>query len=150
MNPFCGATDTPVLDFWWHLPWVSKPGWIPCMLSRLCDPQTHLWCNSCWLYRGQHDSWAFLIHILADVSASIGGGSRLERSVHQRRITIYPYAKRNVRFVFAYSRHEWPLKAELPHVEGRINMLTLSLAYWKLLVTTAYTCFKSQYTAPRQ
>ena len=29
MNPFCGASDTPVLDFWWHLPWVSKPGWIP-------------------------------------------------------------------------------------------------------------------------
>ena len=25
--PFCGATDTPVLDFWWCLPWVSKPGW---------------------------------------------------------------------------------------------------------------------------
>ena len=29
MSPFCGATDTPVLDFWWRLPWVSKPGWIP-------------------------------------------------------------------------------------------------------------------------
>ena len=28
-SPFCGATDTPVLDFQWHLPWVSKPGWIP-------------------------------------------------------------------------------------------------------------------------
>ena len=24
---FCGATDTPVLDFWWHLLWVSKPEW---------------------------------------------------------------------------------------------------------------------------
>ena len=24
MSPFCGTTDTPVLDFW-----VSKPGWIP-------------------------------------------------------------------------------------------------------------------------
>ena len=22
---FCGATDTPILDFWWCLPWVSKP-----------------------------------------------------------------------------------------------------------------------------
>ena len=22
---FCGATDTPVLDFLWRLPWVSKP-----------------------------------------------------------------------------------------------------------------------------
>ena len=26
-NPFCGATDTPVLDFWWCLLWVSKPEW---------------------------------------------------------------------------------------------------------------------------
>ena len=25
---FWGATGTPVLDFWWHLPWVSKPEWI--------------------------------------------------------------------------------------------------------------------------
>ena len=25
---FCGGTDTAVLDFWWRLPWVSKPGWI--------------------------------------------------------------------------------------------------------------------------
>ena len=27
ISPFCGATDTPVLDFWWHLLWVSKPEW---------------------------------------------------------------------------------------------------------------------------
>ena len=26
MSPFCGPTDTPVLDFWWHL-WISKPEW---------------------------------------------------------------------------------------------------------------------------
>ena len=26
--PFCEATDTPILGFWWRLPWVSKPGWI--------------------------------------------------------------------------------------------------------------------------
>ena len=27
MSPFCGATDTPVLDFWLRLLWVSKPEW---------------------------------------------------------------------------------------------------------------------------
>ena len=27
MSHFCGDTDTPVLDFWWHLLWVSKPEW---------------------------------------------------------------------------------------------------------------------------
>ena len=31
MSPFRGTTDTPVLDFWWRLPWVSMPGWIPCL-----------------------------------------------------------------------------------------------------------------------
>ena len=25
LSPFCGATDTTVLDFWWRLLWVSKP-----------------------------------------------------------------------------------------------------------------------------
>ena len=36
------------------------------MLSRLCDPQIHLWCNTCLLYRGQHGSLAFSIQVLAD------------------------------------------------------------------------------------
>ena len=27
MSPFSGATDTPVLDFWWRLLWVSKQEW---------------------------------------------------------------------------------------------------------------------------
>ena len=28
----CGATDIPVLHFWWRLPWVSKLGWIHAFL----------------------------------------------------------------------------------------------------------------------
>ena len=58
ISPVRGATNTPVLDFWWRLPWVSKPGWIPCMLSHLCAPHIHLQCDTCWLYRGQHGSRA--------------------------------------------------------------------------------------------
>ena len=27
VSPFCGATDTPVLDLCWRLLWVSKPEW---------------------------------------------------------------------------------------------------------------------------
>ena len=27
ISPFCGATDTPILDFWWRLLWVSKKEW---------------------------------------------------------------------------------------------------------------------------
>ena len=33
---FCGAIDTFVLDFWWCLPWVSKPGWISLVCSLAC------------------------------------------------------------------------------------------------------------------
>ena len=36
INPFRGATDIPVLDFWWCLPWVSKPGWIPFVCFLAC------------------------------------------------------------------------------------------------------------------
>ena len=28
-SPFCGANEIPALDFYWHLPWFSKPEWIP-------------------------------------------------------------------------------------------------------------------------
>ena len=28
ISPFYGATDTPVLDFWWCLLWVSKSKWV--------------------------------------------------------------------------------------------------------------------------
>ena len=50
-----GFTDTPVLDFWWHLPWVSKPGWIPslaCFLTCAQQiPQIHLWCDTCLFHQ---------------------------------------------------------------------------------------------------
>ena len=72
-------------------------------------------------------------------------GRLLKRSMREWPIIISPSAKRNNRFRVRFCWCEWSLKAKLPPVEGRINMLTLSLAYWKLLVTTAYTCFKSQY-----
>ena len=70
ISPFCGATDIPVLDLWWHLHWVSKPGWVHSLACFLACaqwiPQIHFWCDTCWLYRGQHGSQAFLIHIPAD------------------------------------------------------------------------------------
>ena len=73
ISPFYGATHTPVVDFWWHVPWLSKQGWIPfCVPSHLCDPQINLWCNTCWLYGGQYGSQAFLIHVPADVPTNIG------------------------------------------------------------------------------
>ena len=67
---FLWGTHTPVLGFWWHLPWVSKPGWIPWVLSHLCDPQIHLWHDTCWLYRGQHGSLAFSIHVIGCIESN--------------------------------------------------------------------------------
>ena len=41
INRFCGATDIPVLDFWWCLPRLSKPGWMPSLASfNICTGWT--------------------------------------------------------------------------------------------------------------
>ena len=68
-SPFCGATDTPVLDFWWRLPWVSKLGWIPHLhapssatQSWQWVPQIHLWCNTCRPLYSQHGSQSHSLH----------------------------------------------------------------------------------------
>ena len=71
MNPFCGATDTPVLDFWWCLLWVSSfaeaylshvpwdsllvwhlltswwPAWQPSHLFHIPVRHRPLQCNKC-------------------------------------------------------------------------------------------------------
>ena len=40
---------------WWHLSWVSKPGWIPSLACFLaCTqqiPQIHLWCDTCLFHQ---------------------------------------------------------------------------------------------------
>ena len=87
---FRGATDTPVLDFWWHLSWVSKPGWIPfSMLSHLCDLQIHVWCNTCPLYRGQHGSRAFLIHVLTQALVEVRAGAPTQDHLCGEHSTVY-------------------------------------------------------------
>ena len=47
INPFCGATDTPVLDLWWYLLSVSNPTskfclkiWGYCLLSLTAQSRT--------------------------------------------------------------------------------------------------------------
>ena len=65
MSPFCGATDTPVLDFWRCLSWVSKPGWIPRLHAFTCMqwiPEIHLWCDMCWPLGSQHGSRSHSLH----------------------------------------------------------------------------------------
>ena len=62
---FCGATDTPILDFWWCPLWVSKPEWVLPYSSLveayvLCYtfPEIHLWCDTCRPLGSQHGSQA--------------------------------------------------------------------------------------------
>ena len=70
INPFCGATDTPALDFWWYLSWVLKLGWIPLIVCFIAcmeqNPQIHLWCDNCWPLGSQHGTWAILIHVFVN------------------------------------------------------------------------------------
>ena len=47
---FCGATDNPVLDFWWCLLWDSKPEWAALFTLGYMHntfPEIHLWCDTC-------------------------------------------------------------------------------------------------------
>ena len=63
ISPFYGATDIRVLDFWWHLLWTSKPGWISHLHASLpgCNGFLRfIWVDTYWLLDGQHGNWAFL------------------------------------------------------------------------------------------
>ena len=68
ISPFCGTTDTLVLDFWWSLSWVSKPGSIPSLVCFVAyvqqNPQVYLWCDTCWPLCSKHGSQAILINIV--------------------------------------------------------------------------------------
>ena len=79
ISPFCGATNTLILDFWWHLPWVSKQGGFPhlCASSpvhnrflRFTSGATPANCIEVSMA-----TKPFLIHVPADVSAGIDRGS---------------------------------------------------------------------------
>ena len=70
ISPFGGATVTPVLGFWWCLPYDSTLGWIPSLVSFITcmqkNPKIHLWCGTCWPLGDHHGSWAIPIHILVN------------------------------------------------------------------------------------
>ena len=91
MSPFCGATDTPILDFWWHLLWASKPEWVLPYLSLaeayvLCYtfPDIHLWYDTCQPLGSQHGSWA----ISSTYLQGIVGTQNQELSCHRSQCEI--------------------------------------------------------------
>ena len=69
ISSFCGATDTPVLDFGWRLAWVSKPGWSPHLRAFLPT------CNGFPRFTSGVTPAAFSTHIprSTDMSRSISG-----------------------------------------------------------------------------
>ena len=91
MSPFCGATDTPISDFWRCLLWVSKP---ECFLPYLSlveayvlhymFPEIHLWCDTCWPLGGQHGSQA----VSSTYLQGIGGTQNQELSCHRSQCEI--------------------------------------------------------------
>ena len=52
-SPFCGATDTPVLYFWWHLLWFHFKVRVGSLIGTwqkymsYTFPEIHIWCNTC-------------------------------------------------------------------------------------------------------
>ena len=76
-----GITDNTILDLFWHLPWASKPGWIPCLQASIV---LHAMDSSDFTSGvtpadlfvggggGEHGSQAILIHLLAHVQALVG------------------------------------------------------------------------------
>ena len=70
ISPFCGATDTPVLDFWWYLLSVLKPEWVPLFIFSggipvICCLRFYLQCDTCWPLGGQHGSQVILFYVPA-------------------------------------------------------------------------------------
>ena len=62
-------TDTLVLDFWWYMPCVLKPGMLSCLcaMDSSDSPLPGSGCDTCWLYSGQHSSQAFSTQILTNI-----------------------------------------------------------------------------------
>ena len=57
----CGTTDVPILDFWWRLPWVSKPECVRCCMFH-CPCTMEFWDWSVVWYL--LTSWCITILIL--------------------------------------------------------------------------------------
>ena len=67
---FLSGTDTPVVNFWEHLPWVSKLGWISSLVCFITckqwNPHIHLWYDTCWPFGDQYGSQAIPIQGLVN------------------------------------------------------------------------------------
>ena len=65
IDPFLWDQWHPVLDFRWHLSWVSTPKWIPLLVCFIAYvqwiPQIRLWCDTCWPLGGHHWTLIFLL-----------------------------------------------------------------------------------------
>ena len=119
MSPFCGAIDTPILDFWWRLLWVSKPEWVlpysslvEAYVLRYILPEIHLWCYTCWPLGGQHGSWA----VSSTYLQGIGGTRNWELSCRHSQCEIRQ-ARRSADWAIPVRLPLFPLDMR-PHCTG--------------------------------
>ena len=96
MSLFCGATDTPVSDFWWHLFWVSKPEWVlpysslaEAYMLHYMFPEIHFWCNTCQPLGSQHGSQAISSTYLRCIGGTRNQELSCRRSQCEIRETLY-------------------------------------------------------------
>ena len=102
ISPFCGTTGTSVLDFWWYLPWVSKPGWIPFWWAY-CN-RFHRFTfgvTPTQLLMVNIATKPFLIHILAHIQALVGLEPRMKCMAQVWALTVWaiPFWAKLVRFL---------------------------------------------------
>ena len=90
ISPFCGTTDTPILDFWWCLSWSTgvDPS-LACFITCMhWIPQIHLWCDTYWPLGVQHGSCTILsTYLHASIQALVGHEPGIKRDV--RRTTLW-------------------------------------------------------------
>ena len=88
---FFGATGTSVLDFWWSLPWVSKPEWV-LPYSLFCG-------GECNVHSPRFTSGATLTNLLAagvqlvtspHACAEVGLSSDLNVQLHEQKTNALP------------------------------------------------------------
>ena len=72
ISPFCGAADTSVLDFLWHLPWVLWPGWISSLYGSLPVCNGFLRFTSSVTLDDVLAASMWLSHVLTHIQALVG------------------------------------------------------------------------------
>ena len=107
---FHGAIDNPVFDFWWRLPWVSKPGWIPfacflaCVILRFTSSVTPTECIQ--VSMAAKPFWSTYLQTCPQALVEVRGSNPPTNSL----ITLLDYIDAISKTVRAFSVPVWLLE----------------------------------------